>query len=586
MIAPLSLTDSTAVARVEGLLLRVRWVMWILVVPIAWIDAGLKPLDSALWIWLGAVAILNVIIGIVLRFAKKLPARMPAAMLIFDSVLFGILPHILASDSNLLVFFALFPALVGAVRFGPAVGLIVAGVLALPIEARAAVAIFQERNLAALSAGLSVAAVIAATALIGILSQHEKQAYLGGATQELTELRTALAGAQMLYKMTDVLRTTTSYEPVFEAMLDAGVKGLFQSRQDDEPNVGVVLLVDELDPEGKLRVVTHRQLERRDTGQRLPGKAGVIADAIQSGKVIVFENISDDPELSVFSKLRRCRAGVCFPLQAGLEVYGVAVLATPAPRRPSPQLLDLMRAFANQAAFTFQNATLYRNLRVEHEKILRSENEMRQKLARDLHDGPTQQVAALVMQMEFIGKLMEKDPAEAKRELEKASEVAQAAVKSIRTALFTLRPIVLETKGLSAALEQLAAKLREKNTAPISMDGGKFGTELDVDFASTVFAIMEEAIGNALKHAPKAPVAVRVGKQEENLVAFVQDQGPGFDVDRVLDSYDQRTSLGMLNMRERAKLIDGELRIDSALGRGTRITLIARLPAPPPSKQK
>lgn len=577
-VSPLAV-DHVPLARVEWLLFRVRWILWVLVIPIAWIDNGLAPLDSTLWLWLGAVAILNAALGVLLRFVKKLPARLPAVMLILDSFLFGILPHIIDSNSNLLAFLALFPALIGAVRFGPAVGLLIAGLLALPIEARAFLPIFRERTLSALTAGLPVAALIAATALIGYLSEHEKQAALGDATQELEELRRALAGAELLYRTTDFLRTSTSYEPVFEGMLDAGVSGLFQVRQDDEPAVGIVLLVDELDPEGRLRVVSYRQLERRDTGHRIPGKTGIVAEAIQSGKMIVFENVSNDPELAVFSRLRRCRAGVCFPLQAGMEVYGVAVLATPAPRRPSGQLLGLMRAFANQAAITFQNAALYRELRAEHDKILRSENDMRQKLARDLHDGPTQQVAALVMQMEFIAKLLEKDPTLARQELAKASEIAQAAVKSIRTALFTLRPLVLETKGLSAALEQFATKIRETHNVLVSIDPGQFGTEIDVDFTSTVFAIIEEAVGNAIKHAPKAPIAIRISQQEANLVAIVQDQGPGFDVDRVLDTYDQRSSLGMQNMRERAKLVDGDLRIDSAPGRGTRIALVARLPA-------
>ncbi len=586
MSASSLLMDSHPIARVEWLLFRVRWILWLLVIPIAWIDSDLAPLEPLLWIWLGIVAILNATLGLILQFVKKLPAQLPTAMLVLDCLLFGALPHILESQSNLLAFFALFPALIGAVRFGPAVGLIIAGLLALPLEARAMLGIFRERNLAALTAGLPVAAIIAGTALVGFLSQQEKQAALGATARELEELRHALAGAELLYRMTDVLRTTTSYEPVFEAMLDAGVRGLFTVRQEDEPAAGMVLLVDELDAEGRLRVVAYRHLERRDVGHRILGKSGVVGEAIQSGKMTVFDNVSNDPELSIFSRLRRCRAGVCIPLQAGLEVYGVTILASAAPRRPPQQLLDLMRTFANQAAITFQNANLYRDLRAEHDRIIRSENDMRQKLARDLHDGPTQQISAVVMQLEFINKLWEADPARARTELAKAQATAQAAVKSIRTALFTLRPLVLETKGLSAALEQFATKLRDTQNTHVAMEAGNFETDLDVDFASTVFAIVEEAVGNAVKHAPKAPLAVRVTRQEDNLIAIVQDQGPGFDVDRVLASYDQRSSLGMQNMRERARLIGGELRVDSAPGRGTRITLIARVPNDPSGKKK
>jgi signal transduction histidine kinase len=573
--------DATSSARVDGLLFRVRWILWLFVIPIAWIDNGGESLPVAVWGWLGVVAAVNLTIGAILYFVPHLPPRLPMVTFTLDIVLFGLLPHLLDSGSNLLAYFSIFPVLVGAVRFGPVAGLGTATMLALPIEARAILAIFSQRNLPALSAGLSVALLLAATALIGYLSQHEKEDAIKHAAAELDELRRAMAGAKLLYQTTDTLSTTINYVPVLEAMLEAGVRGLPEARREDGLPVGLALFFDDQDPEKHLRVIASRHLDRRDGEQRVAGKDGIVAEALQTGDPVVFDNVTSDPELPVFSALSRCRSGVCYPLQAGLEQYGVVVLAGTAPRRPSPQHLELMRAFTNQATIAFQNAKLYQNLRVEHDQIIRSENEMRQKLARDLHDGPTQKIAALVMHLDYINQLLDRSPAQAKTELEKARDIAQQTVKEIRTSLFTLRPLVLETKGLSAALQQYCDRLREQENVPIQVDAGNFKSELDANIAATVFAIVDEAVNNARKHTGGAPIFVCATRQNDSLVATVQDHGTGFDLDKVVSSYDERVSLGLQNMRERARLIDGDLRIDSEPGRGTRITLIVPLPQAP-----
>jgi signal transduction histidine kinase len=292
---------------------------------------------------------------------------------------------------------------------------------------------------------------------------------------------------------------------------------------------------------------------------------------------VVFDKVNLDPELTAYGALLRCRSGVCYPLQAGLDQYGVVVMATPAPRRPSAQHLELMRAFTSQAGIAFQNAKLYQSSRVEQDKIIHSENEMRQKLARDLHDGPTQKVAGLVMQLDYISQLLTRNPDEAKKELEKARGIAQQTVKEIRTALFTLRPLALETKGLSAALQQYGERLRETEKLAIKVEPGNFGSELDTNVAATVFAIIDEAVTNARKHTRRAPILVSAESRNNTLIAIVRDEGAGFNVDQVLGSYDNRSSLGLQNMRDRALLINGELRIESEPGKGTRITLIVPL---------
>ena len=212
-----------------------------------------------------------------------------------------------------------------------------------------------------------------------------------------------------------------------------------------------------------------------------------------------------------------------------------------------------------------------------YETTLNLAHEMRQKLARDLHDGPTQKIAGLAMQLYYIHELVSRNPKEAKKELEKARVTAQQTVEEIRTALFALRPLVLESKGLSAALQQYGERLRETENVPITVEPGDIGGELDVNVAATIFAIIEEAVTNARKHAGNAPIHVGVTKRDNTLTSTVSDQGPGFCVDQVLGSYEQSTHHGLQNIRDRARMVNGDLRIDSAPGKGTCITLTVPL---------
>lgn len=565
--------------RTDNLLFLIRWALVLLVIPVAWIDLGGISFPSKLIIWIAFAAIINLSIGILLQF-PDLAKRLAAPSLIADTLLFGLVPFIAFSDSNFLAYFAIFPATIAAVRFKPQASLGVVVLLTILLCAHYFLPSNFSTDSNILATLVPVIAICGSPILTTFLIQHERETAVSRAAHELNELRGAMAGAKLFYQTTDLMNVTTSYKPVLETMLEAGVRGIPPARQEDGSPVGIAMLFDDLDAEKRLGVLASRNLERRDESIHLPGKTGVIAEAFQSGDAIVFDQANNDPELGLFSTMVRCRSGVCFPLRAGLDLYGVVILAGPAPRQPSQQHLELMQAFTSQAGLAFQNAKLYQASRKEQDRIIRNESEMRQKLARDLHDGPTQKLAGLVMQLDYISRLLENDPKEARQEIDKARGVAQQAVKEIRTSLFTLRPLVLESKGLSAALEQFGERLRENDKVPIQVESGDFGIELDANVAVTVFAIIEEAIGNARKHAPQAPVFVSLQRKENSLVAVVQDQGPGFDVEKVESNYDKKTSLGLQNMHERAKLIDGNLMIVSAPGHGTRITLA--VPIPPP----
>jgi signal transduction histidine kinase len=239
--------------------------------------------------------------------------------------------------------------------------------------------------------------------------------------------------------------------------------------------------------------------------------------------------------------------------------------------------MELITAFCNQASIALQNAELYQNLQAERKRVLFSDEELRRQLARELHDGPTQSVSSIAMRLDFVRTLLDSNPAQARRELDKLERLAGQAVKEVRTMLFSMRPMILETQGLAAALAQYADRVRQTDYVDVVLDADKLAERPVPLVEGAIFFILEEAINNAKKHADPQHIWVTLRSNNGELFAEVRDDGQGFDVVEVEGSYDQRTSLGLINMRERARLINGLLTIESKPMEGTTVTLTAPL---------
>ena len=137
---------------------------------------------------------------------------------------------------------------------------------------------------------------------------------------------------------------------------------------------------------------------------------------------------------------------------------------------------------------------------------------------------------------------------------------------------------IVEAGETCDAIQQYVDKLTEMEDLPIHVEAVSDADQLlDRDTQGVIFYIVEEAIGNARKHSQAKNIQVRLFVDGGSFVAEVEDDGVGFDVDGVQQRYDERGSLGMLNMYERADLIGGKLGIVSAPGEGTRIRIAVPL---------
>jgi signal transduction histidine kinase len=385
---------------------------------------------------------------------------------------------------------------------------------------------------------------------------------------------------RVLYNLVSELSATLNYQRVLDTALDLSATALSSSSAPANHLVSAALLFAESESgEPLLRVESARRFTPADMRIQLPGTAGLIGAAIDNGQSHLSKSLAKDPEIHRFVALRACTSACCLPLRNGLDTYGVILFAHPSEDYFTPERQEILDIIGNQAAIAIQNARLYRDLELEKERMMEIQEEARKKLARDLHDGPTQSVAAIAMRISFARTLMERDPDAASQELLKVEELARRTTQEIRHMLFTLRPLVLESQGLIAALESMAEKMRETfgQNVIIEVDPDVLPS-LEMNKQAVIFYIAEEAVNNARKHAQADNIWVRLKPVESDITLLeIVDDGVGFDIGSVDAAYDSLGSLGMVNMRERADLVNGVLNIASADEKGTRVRVVIPL---------
>jgi signal transduction histidine kinase len=146
--------------------------------------------------------------------------------------------------------------------------------------------------------------------------------------------------------------------------------------------------------------------------------------------------------------------------------------------------------------------------------------------------------------------------------------------------MFALRPVILETQGLKAALEYYVERIRDTENIRVHLDVRNLDQPLPDRVREVCFAIVHEAVGNVIKHAEAQNVWIVLERRATDLVLAVRDDGTGFDVTQTQAGYDLSGSLGMLNMKERAEMLHARYVVQSTPGRGALIYLIIPLTAP------
>ena len=341
-----------------------------------------------------------------------------------------------------------------------------------------------------------------------------------------------------------------------------------------EATAGALLLLDKTTDELAFMVVEggggERLLNRRMS--RHQGIAGWVLNHHQA--VIVDDTLKDE---RFYAEIGRSvdfetTSMITAPMMARGEAIGVLqVLNKRDGERFNESDKELLIAFASQSAIAIRNVQLYQDLRDERDRLVAVEEDVRKNLARDLHDGPTQIVAAIMMNLQFVHKLLEHEPEKVDAELGEVSNLADRAMRQLRTMLFDLRPLILETQGLIPALEAYTDRLtqNERFTVHLMVEGDVPRLSKKAD--SAIFAVLQEAVTNVRKHAHADNVWITLVRQDDVLGVSVRDDGVGFDISEMRAGYESRGSLGLVNMRERVEMVQGTFSLDSTVGGGTSV---------------
>jgi signal transduction histidine kinase len=201
----------------------------------------------------------------------------------------------------------------------------------------------------------------------------------------------------------------------------------------------------------------------------------------------------------------------------------------------------------------------------------------RRRLARELHDGPAQSLAGALFGLDLALSALNRAPETARDELGGARRLVRDALDDVRALMAGLRPRQLEERGLVVALHMLAA-MPPLWGAEVGVEtrGIKEGDRLPPDVELGLYRIAQESVSNARRHGAASHVHVSVDVGSTRAELTIADDGRGWEGDSSPPAAGRGD--GLPGMRERARLLGGELRVESALGRGTCVSVTVPLP--------
>jgi len=331
---------------------------------------------------------------------------------------------------------------------------------------------------------------------------------------------------------------------------------------------------------------------------RLKVGEGLNGQVAQSGKPLLVDNASEAPGATREVVQREgLQALFVVPLRSKDKVMGTLGVAMHGPRQFLPEEVNLLSAIGNQISVAIENAHLYENMRFYARQITRAQEDERKRIARELHDDTAQALVNLSRRLDDLATSPEPLSESAIGHLEEFQELIDDILRGVRRFSRDLRPSVLDDLGLLPALEGLTANLMEGDgiEAELKVCGDR--RRLSPEAELVLFRIVQEALNNVRRHSQASRVVTTVefgeGRARPELVLSkacpepcrrvegqgrkvritVDDNGRGFELPGRAGDLATAGKLGLIGMRERARLLDGTLTVRSEPGQGTTVTV-------------
>ena len=208
-------------------------------------------------------------------------------------------------------------------------------------------------------------------------------------------------------------------------------------------------------------------------------------------------------------------------------------------------------------------------------RVIRAQEEERRRVAREIHDGPAQTFANIVLRLEIAEKLLEFDTSRVKAELNDLKNLVRSNLQDIRRIIFDLRPMALDDLGIVPAISKYLDNLQDNYGIICDFKIGGREKRLLPALEVALFRLVQEGITNIAKHANSSKADISLIYQDDWIVVRIQDYGKGFEVDSAMNAPGEH--FGLIGMRERVEMFSGHFSIKSTLGKGTIIEFLIPL---------
>ena len=293
---------------------------------------------------------------------------------------------------------------------------------------------------------------------------------------------------------------------------------------------------------------------------------------------ILVPDVARDTSLAPFATrmlAEGIRALAFIPIYRG-RLLGKFMLYYNAPRAIASEEVEFALSVSRHIAIAAERAHAERALRQSHEQLRRlaagieqAREEERTRIAREIHDELGQALTALKMDLAWLEGRLKRGRSPLAAKARESAQLAEETIRSVRRISTALRPAVLDDLGIVAAIEWLVRDFGSHAGIRCGLESEFEELALDGEAATQVFRFCQEALTNVARHSGATEAAVVIARDGARLRVEVQDNGSGLSEERALDPH----SLGIVGMRERARLLGGEMEILGSPARGTSVTL-------------
>lgn len=217
-------------------------------------------------------------------------------------------------------------------------------------------------------------------------------------------------------------------------------------------------------------------------------------------------------------------------------------------------------------------------LRAISERAINAQEEERVRIARSLHDDTAQSISMLIIQLERLRNMIPENAPDLAQHIAEAQNVATSLLEKLRKVIWDLRPSILDDLGLLSAIRWFARTNLESAGLTVEFLSDSEMTRLPPHLETMLFRICQEAVSNIIRHAEARKVSIHLSVQKAYVCLEIKDDGRGFDVEQSMGRVVYRKQLGLLGIRERVSLVNGEMEVESTKGSGTHLRICVPLP--------